>query len=159
MKRKLLRIENLLLLVPLIGLAYMLYDGWFAYYGANQFESQVIIRDRTVLHFYLLLSIDVIFNTFSVILPLYMMHYFLRAIRKRDKRVCVIHVLTTVLFSLYMMNYTVAFSVVPGWHTTIYPTGFLGSAPFWAEVLFWLLQAAFIIYGFITIHRWRKSLP
>lgn len=157
MKRKLFRIENLLLLIPFLGMVPELYEMWASYYGQNLYEFYVIGGGSSGVLYYLMLFITPMLRVFSVILPLYMMHYFLRAIGRGDKRICIIHVLTTFVFSLYTLNYAVAYSVVPGWHTTLYPSGFLGTAPFWVNVLFWLMQVAFIIYGFMVIHRWRKS--
>jgi hypothetical protein len=92
-----------------------------------------------------------------MLLPAYLMHYFLRSIHRRNKVVCFIHAVATAIVILYwvlMADY--ATSTVPGWHTTIYPPQFPGFY-FWFNILFWLMQVLFILHGLIIIHKWKKN--
>jgi uncharacterized membrane protein len=64
------------------------------------------------------------------------------------------------VLSYFTDGYGYATSVVPGWHTTIYPP-LSGLTPVisyfaWFDLLFWLVQLAFLGYGFMVIRRWRK---
>jgi hypothetical protein len=155
MKRWLLRIENLLFLVPIVMVFPFAYELWASWYGQNQYESFSLPGQSlgdSIFSVFITFIPEIIYS----ILPIYMMHYFLRVLNIRPRRICVIHILATVLYVLYFyLTSSLAVSVVPGWHTSILP-------PLWGSFFYgiwsplWIMQAAFLIYGFILIRRWRK---
>ena len=145
----LLRIENLLLFVP-IALGGYLY-----------FSFMLDPDTEIAFNPYALVTAQVIVAALSwawVLLPGYVMHYFLRVIRQRNKVICISHVVLSLLLRWPVSDY--ATSVVPGWHTTIYAPqsefGIMVSLGLWLNLLFWLVQITFIVYGFVIINRWRK---
>ena len=159
--KKLLRIENLMLLVPLTASFAIAYELWVAWFGQSKYDYFSFPGAR-----YSLLNLSAILvmpalGGLLFILPLYMMHYFLRLISRRNRPVCFIHSIATTVYWVLLSGPFAARSVVPGWHTTVYYSPFfldLGSGTgFWASALFWVLQFGFIIYGFTLIRRWRKS--
>jgi hypothetical protein len=147
--KKLLRIENLLWLVPVLLGAYV----FFQYvldpdveFGLNP-PALVLIS----------LFVSVLGWAWQL-MPGYIMHHFLRIIGRRNKIICILHVVLSLILHLPLDDY--ASSVVPGWHTTIYPPLFnFGFASYlsWFDLLYWCVQIAFIVYGLVMIRRWRKT--
>ena len=146
--KKLFRLENLLILFALaIGVYTVLALPPFV--GSDGFPYGYVVKT----------SIAASMEWMWMIVPAYLIHYILRTIGRRNNTICVLHVILTIGTGIVTADF--ATSVIPGWHTTVYPPLYDGYSsidfPFVASVGFWLLQAAFIVYGIVVIHRWRKT--
>ena len=148
--KRVLRIENLLLVVPILFGVYSI-----VYFSQTSdpdlgFETGALVN----------LTVASTLNWVWVLVPGYLMHYFLRTIRQRNKVFCFSHVILSLVLSYFTDGYGYATSVVPGWNTTIYPplSGLTSVISYfaWFDLLFWLVQLAFLGYGFMVIRRWRK---
>ncbi|MGB8191583.1 MAG: hypothetical protein WCF67_06675 [Chitinophagaceae bacterium] len=157
MKSRLLRIENLLIILPLGMPALSIYNMT----GPSKYEEYFFGRETQLRSFLFSLFFEQLIVWTFILLPAFLMHYFLRIIRKRNRVVCFVHVIVTALAILYWNIFAnFATSVVPGWHTTVYAPMFSGSItgfPFGVNLFFWLLQLSFIIYGLTVIRRWKTS--
>ena len=146
--RKLLRIENLLWLVPLLL-------GIYAFFNLVQTMEVGFFGRGFVASVAALFTL----NWVWILMPGYFLHYFLRLIHRRSKVICILHIVISLALSFPVDGFGT--SVVPGWHTTILPPQW-GSGmmmPFysiWFKVLFWIVQLTFIIYSLVLINRWRK---
>lgn len=158
--KKLSRIENLLFLIPIAAIFPFGYELWQAYYGQTKYELYAFGRGGSIGWYLVAMMVVPFFQTVMAILPFYLLHYFLRAIDRRNKAVCYIHVIGTVVYWVLIPIFS-ATSVVPGWHTTVYYSPMFAGDPFtpgfWTTMLFWALQLAFIIHGVLAVRRWRKS--
>ncbi len=146
----LLRIENLLLLAPLLFGVYSIIYFTFSSDPDFGFEPSAIVN----------LTIASSLNWMWTLVPGYIMHYFLRVVKRRNKVICFSHVIVSLVISYFTDGYGFATSVVPGWHTTIYPplSGLNSFISYfaWFDVLFWIVQIVFLVYGFVLIELWRK---
>ena len=156
MRPNLLRIENLLLLVPICATGVYLYSSFNV---PDRYEEFYAVPTEYTWLFFSLFT-DSLAQWISILLTAYLMHYFLRSINRRNKTVCFIHAVATTIVMLYRVCFAdFATSVVPGWHTTIYPPGFAGFGRFsdWLSILFWLMQVLFILHGVFIIHKWKRT--
>jgi membrane-associated HD superfamily phosphohydrolase len=152
--KQLLRIEYLLLIAPLLLPVIAFYS---VYYG-NIPEETIYRNDPAnngaILAFEFFMPMC---QFLFALLPAYLVHHFLRIIRKRNKMLCFAHVILSLIALIYFSSWgNYAASVVPGWHTTVYPPQAVKTFLF--IVLFVLLQLTFIIYGLMIIQRWRRTL-
>ena len=147
--KRLLRIENLLWLVPVLL-------GIYAFFRLVQTVEIGFFGLGFVAGIAAMFAV----NWVWILMPGYFLQYFLRVVNRRNKIICILHVVISLALSFPFEGY--ATSIVPGWHTTILPPQW-GSGmmmPFysiWLKVLFWIVQVAFIIYSLALIHRWRKA--
>ena len=152
--KKLLRIENLLLITPLL----LPVVSYYRLYYANIPEETIYRNDPANNAAILIFEFFVPMCQFLfALLPAYLVHHFLRVIRRRNKGLCFAHVILSLIALAYVgFPGDFATSVVPGWHTTVFSPQ--SANVFLLIVLFVLLQLAFVIYGLLLIRRWRKTL-
>ena len=152
MKGLLFRGENLLLILPpLLFFLIELLIGNKAM-DIHLHDTYYVVANHTALLFTATIL-------FLLIIP-YFFHFLLRIKQKRNKWICAMHILLTIilLFSFLFMLADNTVSVEPGWHTTIYPPGF---SPFVFVKRFlsiiWLLflpvQLIFIMYAVVRLAR------
>lgn len=158
MKSRVLRIENLFILQLLLVIGVAAYYMYFLSgpSGPVNAESTYSFSWKMLLSLQLIMMVNYVW----MLLPLYLMHFFLRVINRRNRIICFIHAITTVAVLAYgVLTDELATSVVPGWHTTIFPPMFAiqGSMASGVELLFWPFQYLFLAYGIVTIIRWKKA--
>lgn len=154
MKRRLLRIENLLVIVPVWILCMSVYEALFTEESVLEQE----LKGSIIVFLFLFLCTYVIQWVF-MLLPLYLIHYFLRIANRRNRIICFIHIIITVFILIFWYTAPDAVSIVPGWHTVVMPPmGLSFNLPVMAILFFWLVQVAFVWYGLRTIRRWRKQV-
>lgn len=155
MTRSWLRIEHLLAAVPLLAVAWQTYQVLMRIPGQEMF----IGPPQTITNYVLVSQLAQFMHWVILLLPGYLMHYFLRAIGRWRPVACTIHaIITAFIVAGLSLGSEAATSVAPGWHTTIYPPAFPGFGGFirWINIAFWLTQAIFIVYGLVIIQQWKK---
>lgn len=151
--KRILRAENLLFL-PLVITSVVI---------GYQFSSEYVFGESKnwggVLLYVILVSN---FMWLVILFPAYLVHYMLRAINRRNRALCFAHVILSIALMVWFYSEDIfATSVVPGWHTTIYPP-LSGLGPFFPgpeNLLFIALQLTFLIYGIVIIRRWKNNRP
>ncbi len=145
MKNWLFRTENLFLLYPVVlilGLRLLLGDS----------TTDLYVNDT----YYAVQSIQFAFFIIIFSVIFFLLHYFLRNRKKRNKYICRLHVIVTLLFGSFLIFYSdMTFSVVPGWHQVVVPEQYiylhrLYVLTTWVFILF---QFSFLVYFFYKIFR------
>ncbi|MBI1780920.1 MAG: hypothetical protein HYR66_06065 [Sphingobacteriales bacterium] len=140
MKQRLLRPENLLFVLPVIsvGLSEMSMI-LFAFDSPKEISNQLLGPALMVL------TADIISWTLFMTIP-YLLYTILRKKNLYQRKVAWIHIsLSFFTFLFNLVQFDFATSVVPGWHTTIYPSSVLGISSL-SNILFLLVQVGFVIY-------------
>jgi len=148
--RKLLRIEHLLLLAPVMFGMY----AWFYFKGdadEGYYPGWITDLPEAMTNYAL--------EWLWLLLPIYSLHLVLRWIGQRNEIVCLLHVVITLALCLTVVHNGGA--TTPEGHIPIYPplAGIeaVMTFPHWALLVFWNTQLSFIIYLLLTcILAWRK---
>lgn len=140
MKHWLLKIENLLLLLPIILIGISELSIIQLVYQSPSEVSKQILRPALVM------ILSELFCWMLLMLIPYLLYYVLRKKKLFQPKVAWIHIglsVLTLLLNLLQFDYTT--SVSPGWHTTIYPFGVMGIIGI-NSILFLLVQVGFVTY-------------
>jgi len=153
MNKQLLKIENLLFLVPItVGIFQLYYLGNLSYrgydWGISYFGSSFL---------------DSLINWLLFFFPAWLVHYFLRVTGLRNVTIASWHVGLSLL--LLLISFITAFNTsntIPGWHTPVLaPTMLSFDPPGYTDLLIiaaLLVQIVFVVYGIRRIGKWRKQL-
>ncbi len=143
--KRFFRIENLLLVLPIcmVLISRIYYAETFFNEPNNlaiDLNKLIIIQDLY----------DILLSTLFLLIP-FLLHSMLRKWGIGTKWIRVSHVFLTACFFFFsFFSYDMAVSVVPGWHTTIYPSSSFFYSIFFTRtipsLLFISLQACFALY-------------
>lgn len=140
MKKWVFKLENILLVLPI---AFVVFSELLIFDLGDIVQGNMGNEYLNI--FTLQLMIKVIGWTLFILIP-YSLYYLLRKKGLYSKRVAWIHTIISVLtFSLILLQFDFATSVVPGWHTTVYPLYYFA---FSAEnsLPFIIVQVVFVLY-------------